>query len=76
MCRRGGGGPVTAPRCGSCGRLLRDPASVARGAGPRCFRAAGGRTAPRLRTPAAAPPPVDGQTELPAPDDQLTLWRT
>jgi hypothetical protein len=66
-----------APRCGLCGRLLRDPASRAVGIGPTCQKRLSARTAPR-RTPAAPPttpvPECEGQTELPLLEHQPTLW--
>ncbi|MGW2692383.1 DUF6011 domain-containing protein [Streptomyces sp. NPDC001296] len=59
-------------RC-SCGRLLHDPESRARGQGPVCYR--------RLHPPPARPGratttvarPGPGQDELPL-TDQLGLW--
>lgn len=60
------------PRCGLCGRVLADPVSRARGVGPVCFRASGGRTAPRVPVPEAGP--IPGQTELPLVEHQPSLW--
>ncbi|WP_405703030.1 DUF6011 domain-containing protein [Streptomyces sp. NBC_01383] len=71
-------GRVPAPSCRVCGRVLRSDASRARGVGPVCFRAPGGRTAIRVRA-ARIPTPtpdhhVPGQTELPLQILQPTLW--
>ncbi|WP_263165438.1 DUF6011 domain-containing protein [Streptomyces sp. SCSIO ZS0520] len=66
-------GRLTAPRCGLCGRVLADPASRARGYGPRCAR----RLTPpprRATIPAPRTDGVPGQTELPLVDLQPTLW--
>lgn len=62
---------MTAPATCSCGRLLKDPVSIARGLGPVCNRRLNGPP-PTVRTPAAGP--VDGQTELPLKPVQVTLW--
>lgn len=77
------------PLCALCGRLLRDPASRARGFGPVCWR----RAQPRVRPPAhwrpryrgrrvvivPGPdtwPTVPGQTELPLPVQTALTWST
>ncbi|MEU1078187.1 DUF6011 domain-containing protein [Streptomyces sp. NPDC005878] len=69
---------MTTPRCADCGRRLRDPASIARGRGPTCYRAAGGQPDPRPdHFPAPAPSHhIPGQTEIPIPDQQPALWET
>nr|WP_187279177.1 DUF6011 domain-containing protein [Streptomyces lavendulae] len=62
---------MTAPRC-TCGRPLRDPASIARGLGPVCARRLTGRPA-RIRVTRNPDLPA-GQTELPLQPMQPTLW--
>ncbi|MFJ4682012.1 DUF6011 domain-containing protein [Streptomyces sp. NPDC088789] len=49
------------PRCRLCARLLADPASVARGAGPTCHRKLSGHTAPRVHIPQR----TDTQNDIP-----------
>lgn len=67
--------PSEEPVTCACGRPLRDPVSIARRTGPRCWRKLHGPTTrrPRAKTPAATP--GTGQPELPL-DDQLALWPT
>ncbi|MFE9949330.1 DUF6011 domain-containing protein [Streptomyces sp. NPDC005531] len=69
----------TAPRCWSCGRVLRSEASRRRGQGPHCWRAAHGRTAVRMNKPVLDAPPeqIPGQIELHFPPMQHQLtWST
>ncbi|MGW4043000.1 DUF6011 domain-containing protein [Streptomyces sp. NPDC004721] len=61
--------PVTC----TCGRLLTDPESIARGLGPVCHRRIHGRPSRRPRTTSPAAEPGPGQDELPL-TDQLPLW--
>ncbi|MFJ1647944.1 DUF6011 domain-containing protein [Streptomyces sp. NPDC088258] len=68
---RSGEGSVGAWCC-LCGRVLRSEASRARGVGPHCFRASGGRVALRLPAP-HVDLPIPGQTEIPMPPMQHTL---
>lgn len=56
-----------------CGRLLRDPASIARGLGPVCNRRLNGPPVV-VRAPATDQKPIPGQTELPLQPMQPTLW--
>lgn len=58
--------------CQVCGRPLRSATSLARQAGPVCWRAT---RAPVRRAPAATEHDViPGQTELPLSPMQPTLW--
>ncbi|MGW3825740.1 DUF6011 domain-containing protein [Streptomyces sp. NPDC005071] len=65
----------TAPRCGSCGRVLRSEESRRRGLGPHCWRAARGRTAVRVNKPPldVTPDRIPGQIELHFPPMQHEL---
>lgn len=64
------------PRCGLCGRLLRDPASRARGLGPVCARRSQSRSARRPSLQPAALPirAIHGQAQLPPAPEQCGLW--
>lgn len=69
------------PECGKCGRLLTDPASIARGHGPKCAVDVGLTPATAVRRPRAAArgpdlgEPIPGQVEIPL-NHQPTLWST
>lgn len=65
------------PECGKCGRLLTDPASIARGHGPKCAVDVGLTPTTAVRHPRALDlgEPIPGQVEIPL-NHQPTLWST